>query len=226
MTQRTHGGRSRHAVLAAIAAAAFLAIPAAVADAVPGPFNHVGLVQPYTFHPGCGGGPIDPINVVWFGNPSVSLVSYGLEAFVGWTHNDNTSPFTLFGTLTDHQATEQIESPCVQESTHRADDTPLANRNHVRLFRTTTSVGGPVYVVGDAHHDQNVFGNLNCTTGEILPVKHKSSDFNGPRDIIYRAWAAHGPGRVHKDFWGNTRRLRQCDGTRVASDGNVAVMRG
>lgn len=201
--------------------------------------DRVGLRSAYTYNSGCTAGPIDPINVLWFGSGSgASIGPVGQDmSDIGWTFNDNQQvnlgPFGFANPFpVDHQQVREFRTApegnlpsCVGDATQRATGFLLASdRNHVRLFPTAAPAGTPSYVVGDAHHDHTVNGNFNCVSLSIIPSKHKASDFNGPRNAIAGAFMARGA-FAHFDNWENGRQLQQCDGTYVGSDGQVAVLR-
>lgn len=183
------------------------------------PYKRFGLSAPYTFN-GCGGGAhyVDPINVLWFGpNAVVSKVAHGLEVWGKWTHDDYKSPFTN-ATHVDYQYIGQaLSGACRRDSAQRADGCAACDRNHVRLF-STTSRANRTYIVGDAHHDQTVISpGSNCPVGG---AGHVASDFNGPREDIQKFWSAHNE-RTYYRYWGNTRPLKQCDDSFAHSNGYV-----
>jgi hypothetical protein len=181
--------------------------------AVPGTPAYVGLNQPYTYHTGCGGGPVDPLNVVWFGSYATSAhVAAALSLYGGWTHDDYNSPYGV-----DVQAV-QASAGCTRDRVQRADGCAICVRDHIRLFATANN--GVTYVTGDAHHDSLASFLSGCNAGVI--AGHYSSDFNGPRERITSFWPG---GLAHYDYWGNTRQIKQCNGSMPHSDGFVAAFR-
>ncbi len=152
---------------------------------------------------------IDPLNVVWSG--SAATVAGELKNWLGWSTDDNNVP-----PLADHQFASATTPPCGQEHRQRASSCPVCDRNHVRLFDVT--VATKPYTVGDAHFDEDVFFG-GCSIGPI-PARHISSSFTAPRDLIAKQWHITSPA-PHLAYWGNTRRLRQCDGSLPMNDGYV-----
>jgi hypothetical protein len=75
---------------------------------------------------------------------------------------------------------------------------------------------GERLVLGDAHHDKGVIFVKGCGKWG-LPVAHVSSTYITPREEIARFWPA--PTRLA--YWGNTRRMPQCDGSTPHGDGYV-----
>jgi hypothetical protein len=192
------------------------AITALASAATPGTPGYIGLLQPYTYHTGCGGGPVDPLNVVWFGSYATTThVAAGLVLYGGWNHDDYKSPAGV-----DTQAVQETPASggCVRDHVQRADDCAICDRNHIRLFPTASN--GAIYVTGDAHHDAIALFYQGCTKAVV--AGHYASDFNGPRDRIVSFWPG---GAIHYDDWANTRSIKQCNGSFPHSDGFVAVMR-
>lgn len=194
--------------VAGVISALVAAVPGSAATSNPG---KVGLTTAYTLN-NCGSHrhSVDPINVVWGGGGALPGNVGGLLAqWGGWTHNDYQSPFGA-----DSQwVTER--GGCFRDDTQRADDCAICNRNHVRLFSTVA--GSRLYVVGDAHHDSTASVFSGC--GQALVAGHYASSFDAPRDVIARFWRRHEP--VDYRWWGNTRRLKQCNGSMPHSNGWV-----
>lgn len=183
---------------------------------LPGTPGYIGLIQPYTYHTGCGGIPVDPLNVVWFGTYATTThVAATFSQIGGWSHDDYRSPFGV-----DTQAVKETTASggCTRDHVQRANHCAICARDHVRLF--PTAANGVHYVTGDAHHDALASFLSGCSKGVL--GGHYASDFNGPRDRVKDFWPG---GIIHYDNWANTRRIKQCNGSKPFSDGRVAVMR-
>jgi hypothetical protein len=151
---------------------------------------------------------IDPINVLWLGaHASVNEAAQQLKMKPGWYDDDDQD---LEGLAADHQ----WAAPCNEEIDTRASSCFACDRDHARFFDLTW--GGQRVVLGDAHHDKGVYFNTGCTKWHI-PITHIASTFDGAREAIARAW----PDRARYAYWGNTRRMPQCDGSTPHSDGYV-----
>lgn len=188
--------------------------------------HNQGLATPYTFRPPnpCTSTSdvfADPVNFVWYGPTAQAAegpydVAKLLGPWVNFNHDDNYSPFPA-----DHQwvigTIGSGASHCEQDGDQRADQNPLVNRNHVRLFRTYN--GHTQWVVGDAHHDQVVVAQGECKSLGFVPAAHIASSFNSTRDLLASRWASHA--RVFRVYWGNTLPVKQCNGQRTASNGEV-----
>lgn len=177
-------------------------------------WRKVGLVAPYSYkgdESKCAHRtPADPINIVWYG-PNATPGQVGKYLFDhGWKHNDYQSPLGV-----DEQHVRELDQ-CYRDDTERATHNPLIDRDHTRLFSTARSSN--IYVVGDAHHDHDRSAFTGCHTGVF--AGHIASSFNSTRNKISNLWPA---AKKHK-YWGNTRRMKQCDGSFTASDGWVTYM--
>jgi hypothetical protein len=157
---------------------------------------------------------VDPINVVWYGrHASADQVAQELGRFGGWNSNDEE-----LGSWADHQYVRTSRSSCARESQQRASACAICDRDHIRLF--DVGRGRARFAVGDAHYDKDVFFNPGCVKLNVIPAGHISSSFTASRDEIGEFWPNRGsPPRLA--YWGNTRRLRQCDGSMPHSDGYV-----
>lgn len=225
--------RERHGVAARVLRRVFavtcvLVVAIAGVAAASAPTSQtVGLKTPYTLS-GCtrGDHAIDPINVVWYGSGVLAAnyattgnVGHLLSLWGGWSHNDYQSPV---GADSQFVATR---GGCWRDDTERASGCAICNRDHVRLFYTLTHPNDTsgnfaarnLYVVGDAHHDQDEGFWTGCTGAGL--AGHIASTFDGARDRLAAFWRRHAP--VHYHYWGNTRRMKQCDGSYTHSDGRT-----
>jgi hypothetical protein len=189
-------------------------------------WERVGLRYAYTYNNCTSTSVVDPINVVWYGGPETAGAVGAVLANKGWSYNDFEDP-TLKAAETlgvggvdvmyIHDAVQEGGADshgCFRNDTERADGNPFSNREHVRLF-DAVNTHNKVFVVGDASHDQNIFGH-GCTKFLGL-AGHITSSFNQSRETINGFWPAHRA--LH--WWGNTYPLRQCNGEYKASDGRT-----
>jgi hypothetical protein len=196
-------------VLASVVACAPVASATA---AVSHPDNAVGLTTAYSLN-NCSRSrhTVDPINVVWTGADALpGNVGHWLDKWGGWSHNDYNSPWGV-----DKQYVTELDGHCYRDDTQRADDCAICNRNHVRLF--SSARGRRLYVAGDAHHDSTASAFSGCDHAVI--AGHYASSFNKPRAAIAKFWGRHQ--RISYRWWGNTRRIKQCNGSTPSSDGWV-----
>ncbi len=84
----------------------------------------------------------------------------------------------------------------------------------MRLFGTANR-NNTLYVVGDAHHDHVIIGH-GCTAF-LGHAGHIADSFNTARDAIQGFW----PAATAYRYWGNSFRIRQCNGSHTRSDGYV-----
>jgi len=193
-------------------------------EAASPPWAKVGLVRSgtgaYTVN-SCGADrhAVDPINVVWYG-PGATAQNVAHQLWRrGWRHDDRNSP----SGSGNPQMVLQRQLRCTGSSAPRATNCAACERDHVRLFQTLviqdrgSSLRSKRFVVGDVHHDHLSYLG-GCGTGP-LPVGHVAR-FNEGRAALMDGWP---PTSVR--WWGNTRRIRQCDGHAVASNGYVAYYR-
>ncbi|MEA2360077.1 MAG: hypothetical protein QOI62_3337 [Solirubrobacteraceae bacterium] len=207
----------RATLLAAVLLLASLApVALRVAQAAGG--RGAGLLKPYTFT-GCDKTkPTDPINVIWYQALATPANVADQLWYMGWKHNDYDSPLAnLFGAI-DYQYVKEVGG-CFRDDRQAATGTPISTRYHVRLF-STVNARGTGYVGGDAHHDKVIIGQ-GCKKA-LGHAGHIADSFNVPRERIAQFWPD--PTTKYR-FWGNTRRMRQCNASYTASDGYVAYLR-
>jgi hypothetical protein len=155
---------------------------------------------------------VDPVNVLWYGqSASASRVGDELNDRGGWWMDDDAP---LAPTTVDHQDAQAPSPDCSAESDQRSSSCPVCDRDHIRLFNLAWQ--GEHLVLGDAHHDRSVFFTKGCENWG-LPLAHVSSTYITPREEIAGFW----PAPRHLVYWGNTRRMPQCDGSAPHSDGYV-----
>lgn len=176
--------------------------------------NSVGLNQnqPYTYHPGCRGKAIDPINVVWIEpkshQPFANVVATDFSAFSfnNWFQERSE---------TDPQAVQNSSQTCSAEATDVAtgngESDFMGSRGHVRLFDTVNARSTEPFVVGDAHADESA----SCG--------HFSVSFTQVKRSVYGFWRNRAK-QNHYQYWGNTRSFHQCNGSFQHDTGFVAVM--
>ena len=165
---------------------------------------------------------VDPINVVWYGRGAIAdRVAHKLWQ-LDWNHDDRNSPYGQGGL----QFVRQRQIGCTASNAPRATSCAICERDHVRLFQTLIihssgdSVTSKRFVVGDAHHDHLSYLG-GCSSG--LGLAGHVARFNQGRNSLLSAWGdISGAGAR---FWGNTRRIRQCDGHANASDGYVIYLK-
>lgn len=166
----------------------------------------------------------DPTNVIWYArhyHPFDEFMPNSVVGYMnrlGWTNHGG-------GDAWLNTRSTRYGLHCISQASQNADDSSIANRNHLRIWddgqNQVTGPGGTFYAASDAHHDVNVFGNTNCETDNV-PAKHVSSTFNGARNTL-ASEIRHGGSLRRPISWvkrGNTRPQRQCDKSKVASDGN------
>jgi hypothetical protein len=155
---------------------------------------------------------VDPINALWYGrSASAPRVGRELNASGGWWMDDDAR---LVARIADHQDAQAPSGDCAVESDQRASSCAACDRDHIRLFNITWH--GEHLVLGDAHHDTGVYFIKGCEKWG-LPLAHVSSTFITAREEIARFW----PASARLVYWGNTRRMPQCDGSTPHSDGYV-----
>jgi hypothetical protein len=153
---------------------------------------------------------IDPINVVWSGRTaSDSLIAEYLEEWGDWDDDQD----EIIPAFADRQRVF-VRTGCPEDGAQRSDGFVAFNRDHIRLFEF--AAGTERFVVGDAHRDvAHIVPEAGCGG-----LSHSAGSFDGPRDLIAAFSQTHLRGD-HLAFWGNTRRMRQCDYTTPFSDGYV-----
>jgi hypothetical protein len=155
---------------------------------------------------------VDPINTLWYGrSASAPRVGRELNARGGWWMDDDAP---LIAQIADHQDAQAPSGDCSVESDQRSSSCSVCDRDHIRLFSITWH--GEHLVLGDAHHDTGVYFVKGCEKWG-LPLAHVSSSYITPREEIARFW----PASASLVYWGNTRRMPQCDGSTPHSDGYV-----
>ncbi|HEX7297657.1 MAG TPA: hypothetical protein VF257_01540 [Solirubrobacteraceae bacterium] len=137
---------------------------------------------------------------------------------MGWNHNDYNSPLNLIFNAVDYQYVKEVGG-CFRDDRQAATGNPISTRYHVRLF-ATANARGSVYVAGDAHHHKVIVGH-GCKKA-LGHAGHIADSFDVPRGRIVSNWPASAP---KYRFWGNTRRMRQCNGSYTGSDGYVAYLK-
>ena len=78
-----------------------------------------------------------------------------------------------------------------------------------------------MYVAGDAHHDKVIVGH-GCKKA-LGHAGHIADTFDVAREQIVEYWPEYTPKKYR--FWGNTRRMRQCNGSYTGSDGYVVYLK-
>jgi hypothetical protein len=175
--------------------------PLAIADTSTSDPEIIDLAQvniyPYLVRPT--GQRADPINLLFVGTSDVTVVTAMTRDIFGWTVEDGGMMyFAQGGELRPHDA--QLISP-----------ENLGLRFHVRLKSGVGYVAGQPFVLGAIHTD--------------YPVRcgHVGRDFDSDRDLIAFHFNQRGIATT-KASWGNTARVRHCNGELNAGDGLVAVI--
>lgn len=207
----------------------------------------VGLVGIFTHKTNCKGHITDPVNVLWYSQTSgpgkadatPARIADDIQFAAQWTNDDaHAGPFGIIHEA-DFQGVEEyyvapqfskIQDFCHVNDTQRANDIFYApNRQHVRLF--ASSLLNRQYVTGDAHmdHTSDKCGPAvviySYYLGKIVFHKHESVNFDRPRDDLLGSWKEKRIGHEHYDFFGNTEKVKNCDGNGIHSDGRVAALR-
>jgi hypothetical protein len=150
---------------------------------------------------------VDPITIVFYGYTAFYRQSRNIvQIFTGWSGKDGTSQYASSHGVCTHMDGESY-SGC-----------GICNRYHIRYNQTHTLDSlGRYETVGTPHEDRV---SWHCG---IVP-KHVARNYNGVRNLIHNKIAQHGY-KYYWQYWGNTEPQKQCDGSKVSSDGWVVWQR-
>lgn len=157
----------------------------------------------YSHSSGACNSSVDPISLVLYGPGAYySLARAKMESVLNvyrgpWSGDDSASQYA------------NSHGFCTPMDGESYDSCDFCNRNHVRLNQTHhKDLKGRYETVGTPHYDQ------------LVSCGHRAQSYVYTRGYIVGGMSyRYG---VSYQTWGNTQPQRQCDGSYVASDGQVA----
>ena len=152
---------------------------------------------------------VDPITIVFYGYTAFYRQSRNIvQIFTGWHGKDGTSQYASSHGVCTHMDGESYTGCGVL---------PICNRYHIRYNQThTLDALGRYETVGTPHQDVV----KRCG----LKPNHVARNYTGVRNLIHDKIAQHGY-KWYWQWWGNTEPQKQCDGSKVSSDGWVMWQR-
>lgn len=111
-------------------------------------------------------------------------------------------------------------SAYVCHETDEARANAVYSRHHVRLWRTRPPSAGDVRTVGTPHYEEYT----DCGHAVVEYSGTSVSGFDLGRRVLRESFRRAGH-KVDNVYWGNTKRMPQCNGRRTSSNGTVAVIR-
>jgi hypothetical protein len=152
---------------------------------------------------------VDPITIVFYGYTAFYLQSRNIvQIYTGWSGDNSTSQYASSHGVCSHMDGESY--------TKCSWPLPICNRYHIRYnqARGLDSLGR-YETVGTPHQDKV---SWSCGVGP----HHVARNYTGVRNYIHSKLRGY---KFYWQYWGNTERQKQCDGSYVSSDGWVLWQR-